>query len=97
MDRAEHVHFQRLPAEAQHEALWRLALSGLTIEEVASRTGWSPERIRKAINPEPTKAEAPWKAARRMQAELPTRGGAGGSHVPAGTSAFFGSSPGRAM
>jgi len=64
MDRAEQLHFQRLPAEAQTEALWRLALSGLTVEEVAERTGWSPERIRRAINPEPARAVAPWRTAR---------------------------------
>ena len=47
MDRAEQLHFQRLPAEAQHEALWRLALSGMTVEQVAQKTGWSVERIRR--------------------------------------------------
>ncbi|HEX6636058.1 MAG TPA: hypothetical protein VF033_00260 [Steroidobacteraceae bacterium] len=60
MDRAEQLQFQRLPAEAQYETLWRLALSGLTVEQVAERTGWSPDRIRRAINPEPPKAQAPW-------------------------------------
>ena len=69
MDRAEQVYFQRLPAEAQHEALWRLALSGLSIEQVAERTGWSPERIRRTINPQPAPAVAPWKNARSAQAE----------------------------
>jgi len=64
MDEAEKLQFQRLPAEAQTETLWRLALSGLTVEEVAERTGWSPERIRRAINPEPARAEAPWRTAR---------------------------------
>jgi len=64
MDRAEQGYFQRLPAEAQHEALWRLALSGLTIDQVAERTGWSPERIRRTIHPEPPRAVAPWKNCR---------------------------------
>ena len=72
MDRAEQLHFQRLPAEAQFEALWRLALSGLTVEQVAERTGWSPERIRQTINPEPEPAVAPWRTARRAQAEVRT-------------------------
>ena len=67
MDRAEQLHFQRLPAEAQTEALWRLALSGLTVEEVAERTGWSPDRIRRAINPAPARAVAPWSTTRREQ------------------------------
>ena len=65
MERAEKLHFQRLPAAAQTETLWRLALSGLTVEEVAERTGWSPERIRQAINPEPARHVAPWSTARR--------------------------------
>jgi hypothetical protein len=64
MDRAEQQHFQRLPAQAQYEALWRLALSGLTVDQVAERTGWSPERIRQTINPEPAPAMAPWLTAR---------------------------------
>lgn len=70
MDKAEQVYFQRLPAEAQHEALWRLALSGLSIDEVAELTGWPPERIRRTINPEPAPAVAPWKATRRLQPDL---------------------------
>ncbi len=69
MDRSERLHFERLPAEAQHEALWRLALSGMTVDQVAERTGWSPERIRRAINPEPAQAVAPWKMVRRRQPE----------------------------
>ena len=70
MDRAEQLHFQRLPAAAQTEALWRLALSGLTVEEVAERTGWSPERIRSAISPEPARHVAPWSTARRAHPEV---------------------------
>ena len=70
MDRADKLHFQRLPAEAQSEVLWRLALSGLTVEEVAERTGWSPERIRKAINPEPARVVAPWSTARHARPEV---------------------------
>lgn len=65
MEKAQQLQFQSLPAEAQTEALWRLALSGLTVEQVAERTGWSPDRIRRAINPEPTPAVAPWRTARR--------------------------------
>jgi hypothetical protein len=70
MDRAEQLQFQRLPAEAQFEALWRLALSGLTVEQVAERTGWSPERIRQAINQEPPLRRAPWKTPRRVGPEV---------------------------
>jgi hypothetical protein len=64
MDRSEQLQFQRLPADAQHEALWRLALSGMTVEQVAERTGWSPEKIRQTINPEPARAVAPWRTRR---------------------------------
>jgi hypothetical protein len=69
MEKAEKLQFQSLPAAAQSEALWRLALSGLTVEQVAERTGWSPDRIRKAINPEPAPAVAPWKTTRRTRPE----------------------------
>jgi hypothetical protein len=67
MDRAEQLQFQRLPAEAQYDTLWRLALSGLTVEQVAERTGWSPERIRQTINPEPAPAVAPWRTTRHAR------------------------------
>jgi hypothetical protein len=70
MDKAERLHFQALPAAAQYEALWRLALSGMTIDQVAERTGWSPERIRRTINPEPAQAVAPWRTARRPDPEV---------------------------
>ena len=61
MEKAQQLQFSSLPAEAQFETLWRLALSGLTVEEVAERTGWSPERIRQTIQAEPARAVAPWK------------------------------------
>lgn len=69
MERAEQLHFQRLPAEARFETLWRLALSGMTVEQIAERTGWSPERIRKTIHREPVRAIAPWRAPRQRGAE----------------------------
>jgi hypothetical protein len=65
MEKAEKLQFQSLPAEAQFETLWRLALSGLTVEQVAERTGWTPERIRQHIQAPPARAMAPWKAMRR--------------------------------
>jgi hypothetical protein len=70
MEKAQQLQFQSLPAEAQFETLWRLALSGLTVDQVAEQTGWTPERIRKAIHPEPAKAVAPWKAWRRAGQEV---------------------------
>jgi hypothetical protein len=61
MEKAQQLQFQSLPAEAQYETLWRLALSGLTVDQVAERTGWSPERIRQTISPQPAPALAPWR------------------------------------
>lgn len=75
MDPTEQRHFQSLPAAAQYEALWRLALSGLSVEEVAERTGWAPDRIRRTISQEPALAVAPWKAARRVQADAAATAG----------------------
>ena len=74
MEKTQQLQVQNLPAAAQHEALWRLALSGLSIEEVAERTGWTPERIRQAINPEPARAAAPWRTMRRNRPELEALG-----------------------
>jgi hypothetical protein len=65
MEKAEQLQFQHLPADAQYETLWRLALSGLTVAQVAEKTGWSPERIRQRINKEPARAMAPWRMERR--------------------------------
>jgi hypothetical protein len=39
MDRAELLHFRRPPAETQYEALWRLALSGLTVAGESGNPG----------------------------------------------------------
>jgi hypothetical protein len=64
MEKAEQLQFQHLPADAQYETLWRLALSGLPVDQIAERTGWPPERIRRTIYPAPPRAIAPWRAAR---------------------------------
>lgn len=73
MENTQQLQFQSLPREAQFETLWRLALSGLTVEEVAERTGWSPERIRQTIRAEPERAVAPWKTGRRSGQTPPRR------------------------
>jgi hypothetical protein len=65
MKNTEQLQFQLLPPDAQYETLWRLALSGLTVDQVAERTGWSPERIRQRFINQPARATAPWKTARR--------------------------------
>ena len=64
MEKAEQLQFQHLPPDMQYETLWRLALSGLTVEQVAEKTGWSPEKIRQRINKEPVRAVAPWRTRR---------------------------------
>lgn len=66
MEKAEQLQFQTLPPDAQYETLWRLALSGLTVDQVAEKTGWSVERIRQRLIKEPARAVAPWKLARRQ-------------------------------
>jgi hypothetical protein len=46
------LQFQRLPPEAQRAALWRLAWSGRSPEQIAERIGWSPEQVRSAMHDE---------------------------------------------
>jgi hypothetical protein len=45
-----HWHFRAMPAESQRAAIRRLALSGVADEDIAARTGWSVERVRRAIS-----------------------------------------------
>jgi hypothetical protein len=65
------MQFQRLPPEVKRAALWRLAWTGLTIEQIAQRTGWSVEQVRRAIDEEAippgvsSPPEARWAAARQ--------------------------------
>ena len=65
MSRIEQLHFESLPAEAQRAALRRLALSGLTAEQVASRVGWSVAEVRRAMNESPTRPLVSPRAAAR--------------------------------
>jgi hypothetical protein len=44
-----HWHFRVMPAEVQRGAIRRLALSGLAEEQIAARTGWSVDSVRRAI------------------------------------------------
>ena len=60
MHRPAQLQFQRLPPEAQRAALWRLAWSGLTPEQIAERTGWSAEQVRRAMHDELVPANPPW-------------------------------------
>jgi len=54
------MQFQRLPAEMKRAALWRLAWSGLTIEQMAERTGISVEQIRRTIDEESIPSAVSW-------------------------------------
>ena len=60
MHRSAQLQFQRLPPEAQRAALWRLAWSGLAPEQIAERTGWSAEQVRRAMHDELAPAHPPW-------------------------------------
>lgn len=60
MNRTAKLQFQRLPPEAQRAALWRLAWSGLTIEQMADRTGWSVEQVRRKIDEESLQFSPSW-------------------------------------
>ncbi len=44
-----HWHFRAMPPEVQRGAIRRLALSGVAEEDIAARTGWSVESVRRAI------------------------------------------------
>lgn len=52
MNAVTRMQFQRLPPEAKRAALWRLAWNGLTMEQIAQRTGWSVEQVRRSIEEE---------------------------------------------
>jgi hypothetical protein len=60
MHRVTQLQFQRLPTEAQRAALWRLAWSGLPPEQIAERTGWTPERVRQAMHEELGPPQPTW-------------------------------------
>ena len=60
MDIPAKLQFRRLPPEAQRAALWRLAWSGMTLEQMAERTGWSVEQVRHMIDEETMAPSLPW-------------------------------------
>jgi hypothetical protein len=65
MNRMAKLQFQRLPPEAKRAALWRLAWSGLAIEQMAERTGCSVEQVRSMIDEESMQPSVPWQSAGR--------------------------------
>lgn len=60
MNLAAKLQFQRLPPEAKRATLWRLAWSGLPIEQIAERTGWSVEQVRRTIDEESMPSSPSW-------------------------------------
>ena len=64
MTRTEQLQFQRLPADAQRATLWRLALRGLSAEQVAERIGWPVDQVRRTMEEEaPANLPVPPRAA----------------------------------
>ena len=65
MSHLEQLHFQRLPPEARRATLWRLAWSGMTPEQIATRIGWSTEQVRQAMHDElqPAQPQPRWRRA----------------------------------
>ena len=62
MHRSAQLQFQRLPPEAQRATLWRLAWSGLAPEQIAERTGWSAEQVRRSMHDELARLTRPGRA-----------------------------------
>ena len=63
MNSISKLQFQRLPPEAKRAALWRLAWKGLPVEQIADRTGWSVEQVRRMIDEESMQPSRSWQAA----------------------------------
>jgi len=45
-----HWHFRTLPMDVQRGAIRRLALSGVAEQDIAARTGWSVDAVRRAVS-----------------------------------------------
>jgi hypothetical protein len=60
MNTSEKLQFQRLPPEAKRAALWRLAWKGLPVEQIADRTGWSVEQVRRMMDEESMQPTTSW-------------------------------------
>ena len=44
-----HWHFRAMPPEVQRGVIRRLALSGVADDDIAARTGWSVDRVRRVV------------------------------------------------
>ena len=65
MNMAARLQFQRLPPEARRAALWRLAWSGMGIEQIADRVGWSVDQVRRTLDEESIQPAPAWQLARK--------------------------------
>jgi hypothetical protein len=65
MDTPTKLQFRRLPPEAQRAAFWRMAWRGTSIEQMAERTGWSVDDVRRMIDEEMVDVRIPERFARR--------------------------------
>ena len=63
MNTMSKLQFQRLPPEAKRAALWRLAWTAMPVEQMAERTWWSVEQVRRAIDEESIPASPSWQPA----------------------------------
>ena len=60
MHRETQLQFRQLPPEAQRAAVWRLAWSGFSPEQISQHTGWAPEQVRRAMHEELAPARPTW-------------------------------------
>lgn len=60
MHRAAQLHFKLLSPEAQRAAIWRLAWTGLTPEQIAQRTGLTAEQVSRVTHDETTPIPPTW-------------------------------------
>ena len=60
MDKRAQLQFRRLTADAQRSAIRRLALRGLSDEEIAQETGWFASDIRRVLEPPIFPDLLPW-------------------------------------
>ena len=60
MDKRAQLQFRRMAADAQRSAIRRLALRGLSDEEIAQKTGWFASDIRRVLEPPIAPDLLPW-------------------------------------
>jgi|GEM_PF-2313983 len=46
------LQFKLMAPEAQRAAIQRMALRGMNIDEIAERSGWTPDEVRQAVGRE---------------------------------------------